>query len=126
MISMSTKTRLKNYFCKNTYYVTVLYSVILLCEPLLQVDGGMTSNSLLMQMQTDLVGINVIRAEFTESTALGAALVAYWGVESNKQGVPIPMNHGTTYTPKISDDERDLRYKQWKMAVERSLGWEQN
>lgn len=92
----------------------------------LQVDGGMTSNCLVMQMQSDLTGINVIRAEFTESTALGAALVAYWGVDRTMQGVPIPMGSGTTYMPNISDDERDMRYKQWKMAVERSLGWDRN
>lgn len=28
------------------------------------------------------------------------------------------------FTPKISDDERDVRYSKWKMAVERSLGWD--
>lgn len=86
----------------------------------------MTGNQLLMQMQADLVGIDVIKAGFSESTALGAAMVAYWGVKTDIQGVPIPMTSGNTYAPKISDDERDMRYKQWKMAVERSLGWEQN
>ncbi|XP_052752500.1 glycerol kinase [Galleria mellonella] len=93
---------------------------------LLKVDGGMTSNNMVMQMQADLVGINVIKAGFTESTALGAALVAYWGVDSTTQVAPIPMMNGTTYYPQISDDERDMRYKQWKMAVDRSLGWDQN
>ncbi|CAH0402141.1 unnamed protein product [Chilo suppressalis] len=93
---------------------------------LLKVDGGMTANALVMQMQADLIGINVIRAGFTESTALGAALVAYWGIESNPQINTIHMTSGTIYSPKISDDERDMRYKQWKMAVDRSLGWEQN
>lgn len=93
---------------------------------ILKVDGGMTSNALIMQMQTDLIGINVEKAGFTESTALGAALVAYWGVEPSKRGTAIPMNSGTTYMPKITDEERDMRYKQWKMAVDRSLGWEQN
>ncbi|XP_063373914.1 glycerol kinase 3 [Cydia amplana] len=93
---------------------------------LLKVDGGMTSNSLVMQMQADLIGINVIRAGFTESTALGAAQVAYWGVDASKPVTPIPMTDGTIYVPRITDDERDMRYKQWKMAVERSLGWDQN
>jgi glycerol kinase len=86
----------------------------------------MTSNSLVMQMQADLIGINVIRAGFTESTALGAAQVAYWGVDSSKPVTPIPMTDGTTYVPRITDDEREIRYQQWKMAVERSLGWDQN
>ncbi|XP_047524249.1 glycerol kinase isoform X2 [Pieris napi] len=93
---------------------------------LLKVDGGMTSNSLVMQMQTDLIGINIIKAGFTESTALGAALVAFWGLDRNTQTPNIDMQNGQMYNPKITDDERDMRYKQWKMAVERSLGWEQN
>ncbi|XP_068628388.1 glycerol kinase 3 [Battus philenor] len=93
---------------------------------LLKVDGGMTSNSLVMQMQADLIGINVIKAGFAESTALGAALVAYWGVGGANHGTPIPMTSGITYTPRITEDERDMRYKQWRMAVDRSLGWDQN
>lgn len=86
----------------------------------------MTSNTLILQLQADLIGINVNKAGFTESTALGAALAAYWGIETSKQGVPIPMSSGSIYVPQISDDERDLRYIQWKMAVDRSLGWDQN
>ncbi|XP_072930636.1 glycerol kinase 3 [Epargyreus clarus] len=91
----------------------------------LKVDGGMTSNEMVMQMQSDLIGINVVKAGFTESTALGAALVAYWGVDQTTQQAAITMTSGTTYIPNITEDERDMRYKQWKMAVERSLGWDQ-
>lgn len=29
-----------------------------------------------------------------------------------------------THTPKITEEERDERYKQWKMAIERSLDWD--
>lgn len=35
-----------------------------------QVDGGMTSNQLLMQLQSDLIGLDVIKPEMAESTAL--------------------------------------------------------
>lgn len=103
----------------------IIQACIIFINFFLQVDGGMTSNDLVMQMQADLIGINVIKAGFTESTALGAALVAFWGVENNKAAT-IAMTSGVTYVPQISEDERDMRYKQWKMAVERSLGWEQN
>lgn len=37
---------------------------------LLQVDGGMTMNALLMQLQADLIGLNVLRPSMTEATAL--------------------------------------------------------
>lgn len=36
----------------------------------LQVDGGMTANPLLLQLQADLVGLDVLRPTMAESTAL--------------------------------------------------------
>lgn len=36
---------------------------------------------------------------------------------------PIPLK-ASIFKSNISDDERDMRYSKWKMAVERSLGWE--
>lgn len=85
----------------------------------------MTANALLMQMQADFIGIDVIRAAFTESTALGAAIVAYRAVEPNKTK-PIVIPNGITYAPKVTQNERELRYIQWKMAVERSLDWDKS
>lgn len=93
---------------------------------LLKVDGGMTANSLVMQTQADLIGIDVIRAGFPESTALGAAIVAYRGVKPLEKCNTFSVPNAITYVPRISEDDRDLRYKRWKMAVERSLGWNKN
>lgn len=45
--------------------------------------------------------------------------VGKWDMESVQITIP-----STVVKPKISDDERDVRYSKWKMAVERSLGWE--
>ncbi|XP_062861708.1 glycerol kinase-like isoform X2 [Trichomycterus rosablanca] len=42
----------------------------------LQVDGGMTSNKLLMQLQADILCIPVVRPTMSETTALGAAMAA--------------------------------------------------
>lgn len=39
-------------------------------------DGGMTVNSCFMQLQADIAGIPIVRASISESTALGAAIVA--------------------------------------------------
>jgi len=49
----------------------------------LKVDGGGSTNNLLMQIQSNLLGVEVIRPETTETTALGAAFFAglasgYW------------------------------------------------
>merc|ERR1712050_660990 len=42
----------------------------------MRVDGGMTANDLLMQMQADLANLNVLRAKTSEATSLGAAMAA--------------------------------------------------
>ncbi|XP_071449832.1 glycerol kinase 3-like [Hetaerina americana] len=93
----------------------------------LQVNGGMTSNSLLMQLQADLIGIPVVRQVLAEITSLGAAIAAgsaeginVWSLEEFKkhQG-----SASETFVPSISADEKDVRYNKWKMAVDRSLGW---
>lgn len=90
----------------------------------LQVDGGMTANDLLMQLQSDLSGITVSRPYMAESTALGAAMVAgaavqCWDIETTTMNIPQKVWHS-----KMSGRERDERYGKWKMAVERAMGWD--
>jgi glycerol kinase len=46
------------------------------------VDGGASVNNLLMQFQADLLGIPVVRPAVTETTALGAALLAGLSTEA--------------------------------------------
>lgn len=90
----------------------------------LRVDGGMTANALLMQLQADLAGVNVIKPNMAESTALGAAMAAgaamnCWDI----MGAPLEILCDK-WTPKYTEDERDIRYSKWKMAVERAIGWD--
>ncbi|XP_076232760.1 glycerol kinase 1 [Calliopsis andreniformis] len=89
----------------------------------LQVDGGMTVNALLMQLQADLTGIDVVRPNMVETTALGAAILAGVGV-----GVidisDVDASQVTKFSPSIGEDERDLRHSKWKMAVEKSMKWD--
>ncbi|KAF6028050.1 GK [Bugula neritina] len=91
----------------------------------LQVDGGMTQNSLLMQLQADLVGIPVVRPSMPETTALGAAMAAGHciGVWSLK---PEDLTAITTdvFTPHITETDRDARFHCWNEAVKRSMHWE--
>lgn len=82
----------------------------------------MTANNLLMQMQANLAGIEVVRPEMTESTSFGVAMVAaaavgHWDLS---RLVAIP---GTVFTPQCTEDERDMKYSKWKMAIERAGGW---
>ena len=46
----------------------------------IKVDGGMTANHTLMQFQSDLLDIPLLTPRLTETTALGAAMMAGLGV----------------------------------------------
>lgn len=90
----------------------------------LHVDGKMTSNDLLMQLQADLIGIPVLRAHSWDMSALGVAVVA--GSAVNVWSMDRWRHRATstdTFLPTTTDDDRDARYTKWKMAVQRSLGW---
>jgi glycerol kinase len=89
----------------------------------LKVDGGMTNNAKLMQWQSDLVGLEVEKPSMVETTALGAAMVAGNAVGKWKLDAKIDIK-ARNFHPKIDDDEREDRLKKWKMAIERSLGWD--
>nr|XP_022911558.1 glycerol kinase-like [Onthophagus taurus] len=89
----------------------------------LQVDGGMTTNSMLMQLQADLTGVTIGKPKMAESTALGAAMCA--GAAMGCWNVLPPMDIPLqAWPPKLKENERDVRYARWKDAVERSFGWD--
>jgi glycerol kinase len=91
----------------------------------LRVDGGMTSNALLMQFQADLLGIPVVRPRVTETTAMGAAYAAGLavGVWSGVEQVEALWREDTRYEPHMEDRERHERLRMWKKAVERTFDW---
>uniref|UniRef100_A0A8C5F6B2 glycerol kinase n=1 Tax=Gadus morhua TaxID=8049 RepID=A0A8C5F6B2_GADMO len=93
----------------------------------LQVDGGMTSNRLLMQLQADILCIPVVKPSMPETTALGAAMAA-----GSAEGVsvwslrPEDLSEVTSekFEPQINPEESEFRYARWKKAVEKSKNWE--
>jgi glycerol kinase len=93
----------------------------------LRVDGGAVVNNLLMQFQADVLGVPVQRPKVAETTALGAAYLAglATGFWSSIQEVAEQWAVDRTFEPKMSVDERDKLYANWKRAVERSMHWEQ-
>ncbi len=93
----------------------------------LRVDGGAVVNNLLMQFQADILGVPVQRPKVAETTALGAAYLAglATGFWSSIQEVAEQWAVDRTFEPKMSVDERDKLYANWKRAVERSMHWEQ-
>ena len=94
--------------------------------PVLRVDGGGSLNNLLMQFQADILGIPIQRAQMAEITALGAAYLAGLGVGIWRDTGEIEKrwHSTTTFEPRMSADERETLYDNWKKAVLRSKGWE--
>jgi glycerol kinase len=91
----------------------------------LKVDGGMTANDTLMQIQADLLGIPVVRPVVAETTALGAAYAAglavgFW---SDLDELRANWREDRRWQPSIDDAERAERLRQWRRAVERTFDW---
>jgi glycerol kinase len=91
----------------------------------LRVDGGMTSNELLMQFQADVLGIPVVRPVVAETTALGAAYAAglavgFW---SNRDELRKLWREDKRWEPSIGGEQRAERIRQWKKAVTRTFDW---
>ncbi len=93
----------------------------------LKVDGGMVVNDLLMQLQADILGIDVVRPLVNETTALGAAYAAGLAIGFYK-GLDEVREHWRamrTWQPTIDEQTRAYQYAGWQKALERSFGWVQ-
>lgn len=91
----------------------------------LKVDGGASSNSFLMQFQSDILNINIDRPEIVETTALGAAYLAGLavGFYKSKDEITSKWKVEKEFSPIMDKDKREKLYKGWKKAVSRSLQW---
>jgi len=91
----------------------------------LRVDGGMTFNEQLMQFQSDVLGVPVVRPKVSETTALGAAYAAGLAVDYWKSLKDLRANWGQDkmWKPKMKPAERQRLYTGWKKAVTRTFDW---
>ena len=85
----------------------------------LKVDGGAVKNNLLMQFQSDMLGVPVERPVVNETTALGAAYLAglavgFW---QDRQQVTENYRIDRIFTPEMDTKSRDKLYQGWKHAV---------
>ncbi|KAJ1818031.1 Glycerol kinase [Coemansia sp. RSA 2598] len=92
----------------------------------LRVDGGMTNSEQAMQIQADILGIEVVRPEMRETTALGAALAAglavgVWQDEAELRQVA--QSNVSAFWSRITDEKRKEMLDGWEKAVKRSLDW---
>ena len=91
----------------------------------LKVDGGMVQNDLLMQIQTDVVQVPVIRPKVAETTALGAAYAAGLAVKfwQNKDEMRANWIKDKVWEPDPASPLHDIKFKEWKKAVTRTFDW---
>ena len=92
---------------------------------MLQVDGGASANSFLMQFQADITAIPVVRPRVLETTALGAALLAGLGVGvyTSPEETTKGWQKDLEFTPRMDEGTRKLNLKGWHKAVERARDW---
>lgn len=93
----------------------------------LKVDGGMVGNQTLMQFQSDVLGVPVVRPVVAETTALGAAYAAGLAVGFWSQLAELRDNWAVdcTWEPKMPIALREQKYRFWKKAVSRTFDWEE-
>jgi glycerol kinase len=93
----------------------------------LRADGGASRNNLLLQFQADLLGVPVVRAAVTETTALGAAYLAGLaaGVYKGREELAAQWKAERRFEPRMGRDEAQARRAQWSRAVDRARHWEE-
>lgn len=90
----------------------------------LKADGGASAMDVLLQFQSDLLGVPVRRSRLRETTALGAAYLAGLGegVWSSTDEVAAHWQEDRAFHPQAPADA-EAGYRGWRRAVERALRW---
>ena len=91
----------------------------------LRVDGGATQNGFLLQFQSDLLGIPILKPAGVDRTGLGAAYLAglaigFWSHERELAGQWVAERE---FRPGLTPDERNALHYHWRRAVERASSW---
>ncbi|WP_199621015.1 glycerol kinase GlpK [Paenibacillus alkalitolerans] len=91
----------------------------------LRVDGGAVANDLLMQFQSDMLGVTVERPSVNESTALGAAYLAglavgFW---SGREQIRNLRETERRFEPQMAERRRDELYEGWRRAVQSAMAF---
>jgi glycerol kinase len=92
----------------------------------LKVDGGMVFNETLMQFQSDISKVPVVRPKITETTALGAAYASGLAVEFWHNTDQLKQNWAVDkiWNPAMDKSDRERLLAGWIKAVERSFNWQ--
>jgi glycerol kinase len=85
----------------------------------LVVDGGVTDNKFLMQFQSDILDLPIIKPRMVETTSLGAAFLAglksgLWNSVAEIKELNLPSKR---YDAKMENDIRQRLFKGWQKAL---------
>jgi len=85
----------------------------------IRVDGGACNNNLLMQFQADILDVEVVRPEITESTALGAVFLAGLavGVYESREEIAKKVKGSHIFRPRMDAETRKRLLAGWSQAV---------
>lgn len=91
----------------------------------LKVDGGAAKNNFLIQFQSDILGVDVLRPDCVETTALGAAYLAgiavgYW---KNQEDIRQNWALARNFQSNMTEEQREQLLSGWKRAVRCALAW---
>lgn len=91
----------------------------------LKVDGGASNNNFLMQVQSNILNTPVIRPRCTETTALGASLMAGLGagMYNSLDEIRESWAEDRCFTPEFNEEERKSLLKDWHRAVKNCIQW---
>lgn len=91
----------------------------------MKVDGGITANSLCMQLQSDVMQIDISRPTINETTALGAAYAAglFTNFFSSQDQLRQMWQESARWSPDKNSALAISGYRDWKRAIERTLDW---
>lgn len=105
------------YQCKDVY--DIMKKEAHIPPKSLKVDGGATSNKLLMQFQSDILKVDIKLPRCLETTALGVAYFAGLssGYYKNLQEIIEIHSYQAIFEPKMKKEDVDKRYKGWKKAI---------
>jgi glycerol kinase len=85
-----------------------------------RVDGGASANDLLMQIQADLLGADIVRPAMVESTALGAGLLAAHGLGLYSDLGKKPDYPTVVFHPRLAPAEHERITTGWREALTKS------
>jgi len=91
----------------------------------LRVDGGAAANNSLMQFQSDILGVPVVRPAVTETTAMGAAYLAGLAVGFWRSGLEASVKaNDRRFEPQMPSSQARILRNRWNEAVSRTKNWE--